>query len=244
MNEHGVHSPFVFDLLLGTIYNRKAYYSYKSIENIRKELLLSKQTVNCVDLGAGSHIQNKASRSISEIATISAKPSKYAQLLFRLVNRFQPKTILELGTSLGISSAYMASANSGSKLITIEGCNEIAAIAKQNFKKLKLENIRQSIGNFDEVLPDALKKIEQLDLVFFDGNHRKIPTMNYFQQCLERAVETSVFIFDDIYWSEEMKEAWQEIKNNERVTVTIDLFHFGIVFFRKEQVKEHFIIRF
>ncbi|MCX6294590.1 MAG: class I SAM-dependent methyltransferase [Bacteroidetes bacterium] len=207
VNEHGVHSPFVFDLLLGTIYNRKAYYSYKNIENIRKELLLSKQTVNCIDLGAGSRILNNASRSISEIANVSAKPSKYAQLLF-------------------------------------EGCEEIAAVAKGNFKKLKLENIRQVIGGFDEVLPDVLKKIEQLDLVFFDGNHRKIPTLNYFQQCLEKAVESSVFIFDDIYWSEEMKAAWQEIKNNERVTVTVDLFHFGIVFFRKEQVKEHFIIRF
>ena len=230
--------------MLGTIYNRKAYYSYKNIENIRKELLLSKQTVNCIDLGAGSRILNNASRSISEIANVSAKPSKYAQLLFRLVNRFQPGTILEFGTSLGISAAYMASANSGSKLITIEGCEEIAAVAKGNFKKLKLENIRQVIGGFDEVLPDVLKKIEQLDLVFFDGNHRKIPTLNYFQQCLEKAVESSVFIFDDIYWSEEMKAAWQEIKNNERVTVTVDLFHFGIVFFRKEQVKEHFIIRF
>jgi predicted O-methyltransferase YrrM len=206
--------------------------------------MYSKKILNCVDLGAGSHLQNKTSKSISEIVHAAAKPEKYAQLLFRLVNHFQPATILELGTSLGISSAYMASANSRSKLITIEGCKEIAAIAGQNFKKLELFNIEQLTGNFDDRLPEVLKKIDQLDFVFFDGNHRKIPTINYFEQCLEKASERSVFVFDDIYWSDEMKEAWQEIKNNDRVTVTIDLFYFGILFFRKEQVKEHFVIRY
>lgn len=207
-------------------------------------MLLSKQTVGCIDLGAGSHVQNKTSKSIKEVVNSAAKPPKYAQLLFRLVDHFQPATILELGTSLGISSAYMAIANSKSKVTTIEGCEKIASVAKQNFKKSGLKNIEQIVGNFDEVLPEILKKTERLDFVFFDGNHRKEPTLNYFKQCLEKAVESSVFIFDDIYWSAEMKEAWQEIKKNERVTVSIDLFYMGIVFFRKEQVKEHFIIRY
>lgn len=244
VNEHGVHSPFIYELMLSTIYNRKAFYSYGLIEKIRQDLLSSKQKLNCIDLGAGSHFQNKVSKSVYEIAGASAKPAKYAQLLFRMVDHFQPATILELGTSLGISSAYLAAANSKAKLITIEGCEEIAAIAKQNFEKLELKNIEQVLGNFDEVLSGVLKKTDRLDLVFFDGNHRKEPTLNYFKQCLEKAVETSVFVFDDIYWSPEMKEAWEEIKNNERVTVSLDLFYMGIVFFRKEQVKEHFVIRY
>lgn len=244
VNEHGVHSPFVYDLLLSTIYNRKPFYAYEEVENIRRNMLSSNQKISCIDLGAGSHIQNKVSKSVSEIAASASKPAKYAQLLFRLVNHFQPSTILELGTSLGISSAYMASVNSEARLITIEGCGEIATVAKQNFSKLKLKNIEQKIGNFDAVLPDVLKNIQQVDFVFFDGNHRKEPTLNYFKQCLEKAVETSVFIFDDIYWSPEMKEAWEEIKKHERVTVSLDLFYMGIVFFRKEQVKEHFVIRY
>ncbi len=244
INEHGVHSPFVFELLLSTIYNRKAFYSYGPIENIRQNMLSLKQKVNCVDLGAGSNVQNKVSKSIYEIAGTSAKPAKYAQLLFRLINHFQPSTILELGTSLGISSAYMAAANSKSKLVTIEGCEEIAKVATRNFEKLNLKNIEQVIGNFDEVLPTVLMRVNQLDFVFFDGNHRKKPTLNYFKQCIEKAVETSIFIFDDIYWSSEMKEAWEEIKSNERVTVSLDLFYMGIIFFRKEQVKEHFVIRY
>ena len=244
VNEHRVHSPFVYDLLLSTIYNKKKFYAYIQLEKLRNALSLSNQKVNCIDLGAGSKINNSNTKSVQTILYSSSKPAKYAQLLFRLVNHFQPTTILELGTSLGISSGYMASANSKSKLITIEGCEEIANIAKSNFQKLELKNIEQVVGNFDEVLPTVLKNINQLEFVFFDGNHRKEPTLNYFSQCLEKANEKSVFIFDDIYWSKEMKEAWEEIKKNEKVTVTLDLFYLGIVFFRTEQVKQNFIIRY
>ena len=244
VNEHGVHSPFVFELLLSTIYNKKKFYAYLPIEKLRGNLSLSRQEITCIDLGAGSAVNNQTTKSVQTILHAAAKPPKYSQLLFRLINQFQPETILELGTSLGISSAYMASANSKSQLITIEGCKEVAAVAKKNFKELELKNIEQVVGNFDEVLPDVLKNIPQLDFVFFGGNHRKQPTLNYFKQCLEKANEQSVFVFDDINWSDEMKEAWQEIKNHEKVTVTIDLFFMGIVFFRKEQVKEHFVITF
>jgi predicted O-methyltransferase YrrM len=239
-----VHSPFVFDLLLSTIYNKKDFYTYKTIESLRSQLKESEQVLNCIDLGAGSLLQNKSSKSVRQLVNSAAKSPKYAQLLFRLVDHFQPEEILELGTSLGISTAYLASANSKLKVTSIEGCKEIADKATENFKKLDLQNIKQFVGNFDDVLPEILSKKEKVDLVFFDGNHRKAPTLNYFKQCLEKAHEGSIFIFDDIYWSSEMKEAWEEIKMNERVTVTLDLFYFGIVFFRKEQVKQHFVIRY
>ncbi|MGZ4049316.1 MAG: O-methyltransferase [Bacteroidia bacterium] len=244
VNEHGVHSPFVFDLLLSTIYNKKKFYAYKDLENLRSQLLQSNEMLNCIDLGAGSKKGNKSSKSVSDLTRSAAKSPKYAQLLFRLVNRFQPEEVLELGTSLGISTSYLASANSKIKVTTIEGCKEIADKAKENFKKLELQNIEQHIGNFDDVLPKLLSKKEKLDFVFFDGNHRKEPTLDYFRQCLEKAHDNSVFIFDDIHWSKEMNEAWNEIKMNERVTVTLDLFSLGVVFFRKEQVKQHFVIKY
>jgi predicted O-methyltransferase YrrM len=185
-------------------------------------------------------------RTISEIAERSLKSEKYGQLLFRLVNHFKPNTILELGTSLGISTAYLASANPNSKVITIEGCPNIASEAKKNFEILGLKNIESVIGNFDSVLPAALCQLPTADckLVFFDGNHKKEPTLRYFNQCLELADNTSVFIFDDIHWSNEMEEAWEEIKSHPQVTVTIYLFFLGLVFFRKEQVKQNFIVRF
>lgn len=245
-NEHGVHSPFVFDLITKVIYFKDNYYAYSGIEDLREELLEDERTIVVSDLGAGPTTFNAKTKckKIRQIAKHSAKPEKYAQLLFRLVNYFQPSNVLELGTSLGISTAYLASANSVIKVITVEGCPEIAKIASQNFEKLGLKNIDQVIGNFEDVLPAVLGKQNHLDFVFFDGNHRKDATLNYFKQCLLKSNEKSVFIFDDINWSAGMQEAWSEIKNNSAVSVTIDLFFMGIVFFRKEQVKQHFVIRF
>ncbi len=243
-NEHGVHSPFVYELLTNVIYNKSDYYVYKKIEELREELLGSEKEIKVEDLGAGSLFQKSKTKKIKTIAKNAAKSAKHAQLLFRLVDHFQPLTVLELGTSLGISAAYMASANSKIKTISIEGCPETAKIAAQNFEKIEIKNVEQFIGNFDAILPDIVGKREEIDFVLFDGNHRKKATLNYFLTCLEKASENSVFIFDDINWSDEMREAWQEIKDHEQVTVTIDLFFMGIVFFRKEQAKQHFIIKF
>lgn len=243
-NEHGVHSPFVFELLTNVVYNTSDYYVYRKIEALREELLLSNQLIQTEDLGAGSQFQKNNFKKIKDIAKNAAKSEKYAQLLFRLVNHFQPSCVLELGTSLGISTAYLASANSKIKIISIEGCPETAKVASQNFKKLELENIEQVVGNFNNVLSAIVSKQDKIDFVLFDGNHRKKATLDYFHTCLEKMNENSVFVFDDINWSDEMREAWKEIKDHRQVTVTIDLFFLGIVFFRKEQVKQHFMIKF
>jgi predicted O-methyltransferase YrrM len=216
------------------------------VEALRKELLQNTTAVEINDFGARATVENSSryKKSINKIAQASLKRPKYAQLIFRLVNHFQPSCILELGTSLGVTTSYMSVANPKAKIITIEGAEAIAAVAKNNFEKLKLKNIEQVLGNFDQVLTGQVEKFAVLDFVFFDGNHRKSATLNYFKECLKHKNTQSVFIFDDIYWSTEMKEAWEEIKNNEEVTLTIDLFEMGIVFFRTEQAKQHFVIRF
>jgi len=149
-----------------------------------------------------------------------------------------------LGTSLGISSAYLASGNPNGKLLTIEGASSISAVANKNFQSLGLTNIELLTGNFDIILPDILKASVP-DFVFIDGNHRKEPTLDYFHQLLKKAGESSIFIFDDIHWSREMEAAWHEIKNHSSVMLTVDLFFIGLVFFRPEfKVKQDFIIRF
>ena len=219
--------------------NKKGnYYSFDKTELLRKKLFISNKEIDVTDLGTGK----SEIRTISEIAERSAKDKKYCELLFRLAYHFKPNTILELGTSLGISTAYLASANPNSKVITIEGCPNTANEAKKNFESLGLNNIESVVGNFDDVLcqlPTA-----NCRLVFFDGNHRKEPTLRYFNQLLQHTTNDSVFIFDDIHWSDEMEEAWEEIKSHPKVSVTIDLFFIGLVFFRKEQAKENFILRF
>lgn len=241
-NENDVHPPFISDLLTSVIYVKTKYYPYLLIEKLREQLIDSKKKITTVDFGAGG--KSSGSKKICTIASKSAKPARQAQLLFRLVNYFQPKNILELGTSLGLSTAYLSAANLKSKIITLEGSPETAKIATKNFKKLNLKNIEQVVGNFDDTLPKVIDNCESLDFVFFDGNHRKEPTLSYFKQCLKKANENTVFVFDDIYWSDEMIVAWNEIKKNEEATITIDLFFMGIVLFRKGQEKEHFSIRF
>ena len=239
---HGIHSPFVFELVNKVINKKGSYYAYEKIEKLRRKLLVSSKEIEVTDFGTGK----SGKRTINEIAERSLKSKKYGQLLFRLVNHFKPTTILELGTSLGISTSYLACANPNAKVITIEGCPNISNEAKNNFESLGLKNIETVVGNFDIILSAVLCRLPTADcqLVFFDGNHKKIPTLNYFSQCLEYAHNDSIFVFDDIHWSDEMEEAWEEIKSNPLVTVTIDLFFLGLVFFRKEQAKENFIVRF
>lgn len=243
-NEHGVHSPFVYNLLTTVIQSKNSYYYFDEIAALRNELLNDRAEITITDLGAGSKVSSSRKRKISDIARHSSKPEKYGKLLSRLVDHFQPSTILELGTSLGISTMYLAAAKRKVKVITIEGCPQTAALAQQNFDKMKLDNVELITGNFDDVLSSALQKLGKVDLAFFDGNHRKEPTLKYFNEVLPFTHNDSVLIFDDIHWSDEMKEAWEEIKAHSKVNVTIDLFMMGIIFFRSEQREEHFVLRF
>ena len=243
-NEHSVHSPFIFSLYTEEFKHRGHYYAYDSIEALRQELLDSTQTITVTDYGAGSRIFKSNERPVAGIAQHVLKPAKYGQLLFRLVNRFQPKTILELGTSLGISTLYLAKANSKAQVFTLEGCPETLEVAKQVFEKNKTKNITAIEGKFSDTLPGVLKGIEKLDFAFIDGHHSEQPTLDYFEMCLQKVHEDSVLIFDDIHWSSEMEAAWEAIKKHPEVQVTIDLFQFGIVFFRKVQAREHFRLRF
>jgi predicted O-methyltransferase YrrM len=248
-NAHGIHSPFVFELYNGVIAQKGSYYAFDRIEQLRKKLLLSAKEIEVTDLGAG----RSGKRTVAQIAQRSAKSRKYCELLFRLAYHFKPTAILELGTSLGISTAYLASAAPKAKVITIEGCPSTAAEAKKNFESLGLKNIESVVGNFDTTLPAALSNPKRTPselpaahclLAFIDGNHRREPTLNYFGQILAAANNDSLLIFDDIHWSAEMEQAWEEIKKHPKVTVTIDLFFLGLVFFRREQAKEDFVIRF
>lgn len=242
-NEYGIHSPFVYNLITDVLKNNEKFYCYVPIEKLRRSLQESNESVEVVDYGAGSQLDNGTKRTVKSIARNSAKSPFYAQMLFRLANHFKSKTIVELGTSLGISTSYLAACSSKTKIFTIEGSLEISKLAQTNFRKLGIKNIETISGPFSEKIPEVLKKCKEIDLVFFDGDHRKEPTLQYFNMFLQYKNENSIFIFDDIYWSPGMLQAWEEIKKHPQVTVTIDLYQIGIVFFRKDQAKEHFRIR-
>ena len=242
---HGVHSPFVFDFIKNVLNDCRHFYAYDAIERIREKLLSNDKVLQIEDFGAGSTVIKSNHRKINSIAKSSLKPKKFGQLMMRMVNYYGIKTSIELGTSLGVTTSYLASGNLKGQVITLEGSGEIANIAKQNFERLKLQNIEIVEGNFDDTLQKTLEKIPTIDLAFVDGNHRKAPTLDYFNQLLRKKTEQSIFIFDDIHWSKGMEEAWQQIQQHPDVTLTIDLFFIGLVFFRKEQkVAQHFSIRF
>ncbi len=243
-NRHGVHSPFVYRLVDKVIYDFEPKKVYAEVENLRKQLLIDNRIITVTDLGAGSHVNNNRQKKISSIANNALKPPKLAQLLYRLVANLQPRNIIELGTCLGITTVYLKKAAPNVKVYTLEGCPETAAIAKETFKKAASDDVELITGNFDDTFSSVINKLQQLDFVFVDGNHQKEATLKYFEWCLPKVHENTMLIFDDIYWSEGMKEAWAEIKAHPKVTVTIDLFWIGLVFFKPGQVKEDFLIRY
>lgn len=239
---HGIHSPFVFYIQHEIINENIPFYAFDDIESVRAKLLLSQQEISVKDLGALGEKQKERKLKINEIARRSLKPAKDAQLLFRLAYYHKAENILELGTSLGITTSYLAKACPNAKIITIEGAPAVAKVAAVNLKKLDVLNVKQLVGDFKTELKPALEEFNQLDFVFFDGNHRYQVTINYFESCLPLAHENSIFVFDDIYWSTEMQKAWKKIKSHPSVTVTIDVYSMGIVFFKKDQAKEDFTV--
>jgi predicted O-methyltransferase YrrM len=243
-DEHSIHSPFVFDLYTKAIKPRKKFYVFNGIESLRNELLQSKRSITIKDFGAGSKVDSSLTRTIGSIAKHSEKAPHIAHLIFRIIEYLKPTVIFDLGTSLGITTIYEASVHQRSKVITFEGCPETSMIARENFRRRHLTNIELIEGNIDETLPKKTKEIQQIDYVFFDANHRYEPTIRYFETCLEKAHDDSVFVFDDIHWSQEMEKAWEYIRNHPRVIITIDLFFIGLVFFRKKQPKQHFTLKF
>jgi predicted O-methyltransferase YrrM len=242
-NRYGIHSPFVYALLENVIYKKGHYYNYDVVNAVRTKMKRDNRMISIEDLGAGSKkLANQ--RKIKNILSTSVKSKKTGEMLYRLAVDLNPSVTLELGTSLGLTTAYFALANKKGKVYTIEGDPETRKIALENFKAMNLDNVISLEGNFNTVLPDFCRTIDFIDLAYIDGNHRKEPTIRYVREILPKLKNGSCLILDDIYWSKEMTEAWQEIISWPEFQVSLDLFEIGILFIRKEQEKQLFRIRF
>lgn len=240
-NAHSIHSPFVFEFYNQVLKNKTISTDYSLIEKERKTLLSNKQSIERIDFGAGKKENTK--ENISSIARTSLKSNYWGQFLYRLVGFYNYKTILDLGTSFGITTSYLAKANPESNVYTFDGCPQTLRIAEQTFKNLGISNIESMCGNLDLTLKKTLPNIPLVDFVFFDANHKKKPTLSYFEICLAHKSQNACFVFDDIYWSEEMKDAWNQIKNHPETSICIDLFYLGIVFFRTGLKKQQFTLK-
>lgn len=242
---HGTHSPFIFSFVNEVLRDKRQFYAFEEIEKMRRSLLTNKTEIKIKDFGAGSLHNASNKRKVCEIAKNAGRRKKHGQLLFRIANYFALNNVLELGTSLGLGTSYLAKARENSRVVTVEGCPQIQAQAIKNFESIGLKNIEPYLGNFDDLLPLILESHPRFDLIFVDGNHRKIPTLKYFNLLKEFVHKNSLIIFDDIHWSKEMEEAWAEIKRDPQVKVSIDLFQFGLVFFMEEiKERQSFVLRY
>ncbi len=242
---HGTHSPFVYEFITKVMNDFTKHYDYEKVEGLRKQLLENKTEITIQDFGAGSAKTHSNHRSIASIAKNAAKPKKFGQLLYRMIKFYRFQNILELGTSLGITTSYLALANPLGKVTTMEGCSTLAEIARKNFIQLGIDNIDIVRGNFDSSLQDVLIRNKPIDFAFIDGNHRQEATERYFQQLLPFIHNNSLLIFDDIHWSPGMEAAWKKITTHTAVTAYIDLFYIGIISFRNEfKEKQEFTVRF
>jgi predicted O-methyltransferase YrrM len=242
---HGVHSPFVFEFITRVLNDATQYECYAPVEALRSQLLANETIIQVEDFGAGSRSGATKLRPVQSIAAAALKPRKFAQLLHRIARYYRCENVVELGTSLGVTTSYLASSPSSIQLYTLEGSKAIADLAAGNFSQLGFKDIEQVTGNFDVTLPPLLERVGKIDLFYIDGNHRYEPTIRYFEQAYPHLHEYSIVVFDDIHWSAEMEKAWQQVIADSRITLSIDLFFIGLVFFRKDfKVKQDFVIRF
>jgi len=243
-NGHGIHSPFAFHIVSRIFRNKIEPGIVFNIESIRKKLLNDRRSIPVRDLGAGSKKKKSNLRKVSEITRYSAVSRKYGILLSNMSKVFGSPMVLEFGTSFGISTMYMAASCSGAKVITMEGCEATSEIASASFREGGFTNIFLLNGPFDDLLPEIIEGKKCPGLVFIDGNHRKVPLIKYFKQVADIAGPDSVVVIDDINYSGEMAEAWSEIKNHPDVTMSVDIFRMGMVFFKKGLNHVNYVVRY
>lgn len=233
LSRFSIHSPFLFELVNDVFRDKRDFYAFDDIERIREELLLDSRNISENHFGESSKTLSQHSRIVSDVARVTSIPDRYGKLLFRLVSHLRPANILEMGTGLGVSALYLAAAESSAPFITLEGSPSLSKIAQEQFSKLLLKNVKILEGDFSSTLPKAIQQLGKVHFVFIDGDHRKEALINYIQQLLPYLAKDATIVVDDIYWSKEMKAAWKEIICLPQVTLSINLFRMGILFFRE-----------
>ena len=239
---YGIHSPFLYHLIREVFLDKTEYPEYIKITHIRDKMKQLTDTTERVDFGAGH--QKEIRTSFRHIVRTSSIRPKYGKLLFRMSNYLKPQRILELGTSLGIGTMYLAMGNRDTTVLTLEGDPLLGNRAKENFRKLSLERIRVVDGKFTEVLPDILTENKPFDLVFIDGDHRGEALMQYFEQIRIHLNAGACVILDDIHWNKDMEEGWKKVRNIPGVTLSLDLLQIGMLFFKPELSRQHYVIRY
>jgi predicted O-methyltransferase YrrM len=240
---HGVHSPYVFHLITKELLPSKNYSDFAPIEALRKKLLRNTERLEIIDFGAGSRRSSSSTRRVCDIVRTASNSPRQAQMLFRWANFCQPSTILELGTNMGLSTAYLGKAVPKARTISLEGAPALVAFARENLKQLSCHHVQVKEGHFRQTLPEVLEDLGQLDFAWIDGHHEQQATLEYVEMMLPYCHERTVLLLDDIHWSKGMNAAWEKLSADTRVTLSLDFFHYGALLFMKGREKEHFRLR-
>jgi predicted O-methyltransferase YrrM len=241
--EHSLHSPFLFDFYTRVLHAKSDQAIFQHIEQQRKEYLHNTTLLTIQDPGAGSTNLKTSSRRVCDIARTSLSSSKYSSLYTRIIQQFKCKSIVELGTSLGINTLYLA-ISPESSVTTLEGASPIANIAQDTFRNLHAKNIRLVEGNINTTLYTYLDRCTSLDFAFLDANHRYEPTLKYFDAIVQKIHTRSVVVLDDIHYSPEMEKAWNHVRKHALVYASIDLYRCGLLFFDPSLNKQHVVLQF
>ncbi len=237
---HGVHSPFVYDLIRHVITTRKRSAELRNAaRTYRRGLRQDLTKLNIIDFGTG----HDRSATVKHIARRTSISEKYGLLLARLVEHYKPARVVEIGTSLGMSTFYLSHTHTDTCVVSIEGSDDVAHAALHHLHRHGVTNAQVRVGSFDEQLPRLLDELGTVDMAFVDGNHTYDATMRYFNLLARHRGKFLILIFDDIHWSPAMTQAWRQIVADQRVMTTIDLFRIGLAIFRTGCQKEHFRLR-
>ena len=240
---HGIHSPFVYEFISQVLYDQKLYPEYEEIQTIRDKLKNITERLPVSELGAGSHEFSGEFRSVKDMAGQSSVSHKFGKLLFRMAGFYKSPAIIELGTSIGLSTLYLAKGAPDSRIVTLEGNKAVCDYARSLFQEHRLKNVQAVNGLFDDYLTYLDEKYPDAGLVFIDGNHTREATLRYYHH-FANGMKEGFIVIDDINWSADMQEAWETIKSESSNRVTLDLFFMGIVIFRESITPGHYVVRF
>ena len=234
----------MFEFVTNVVYPSEDKVDTSIIKRLRKKLLHDGSRIETKNPGAGSSGYRKRLKTVRQVVATIGLPGKYGKLIGRTAAYFKVPYIIELGTGTGLSTLYLAKYNPGAEVITIDANNEMVKLAERNFERAGVDNIRVVVGEFDSVFPEILDNIDTNFMVYIDGNHTREATLRYMNILSKKAGNSTVVVIDDIYWSKDMNEAWDTIKQMKHVKVTADFYRIGMVFFKEGLSRENFVIKY
>ncbi|MCF8236593.1 MAG: class I SAM-dependent methyltransferase [Saprospiraceae bacterium] len=225
---YSMHSPLLYSFCREVLDDRRSFYAFEEIEIWRYHLLHESSELHVVDLGAGGQDALDQNRIVSSIAKTSLSPPWKCRYLFRMVLWWKPDLLLEFGTSLGVSTAYLAAASIHTPLITVDGSDSHLQLARKGWNKLGLDHIEEWNLSFQQAIQRIPWDQHGRILIYLDGDHRPARVLEILQTIQEKTRHPFLVIIDDIRWSDDMWAGWQEWRSAFQSGAWLDLYQVGI----------------